>query len=98
MRLRYHTNLNENKERHFIQTELLSTLPSVQELKISTLNQTFKNNDILYHKIQSVCVSVCVYVSSLVRSMIPDHAHYGDEAFAGNSVGLGLDQRLRFYF
>ena len=39
---------------------------------------------ILYYKIQSVCVSVCVSVCEYV----------GDEAFAGDSVGLGLGQRL----
>ena len=32
----------------------------------------------------------------LVRNMLPNHAHYGDEAFAGDSVGLGLGQQLNF--
>ena len=27
---------------------------------------------------------------------LPNHAHYGDEGFAGDSVGLGLGQRLNF--
>ena len=29
---------------------------------------------------------------------LPNHAHYGDESFAGDSVGLGLGQRLNFIF
>ena len=32
----------------------------------------------------------------LVRNRLPNHAYYGDEAFAGDSVGLGLGQRLNF--
>ena len=56
--------------------------------------------DILYYEIQSVCVFVCVrvyeYVSMFVRDRLPHHAYYGDEAFAGESVGLGLGQRLNF--
>ena len=54
--------------------------------------------EILYYKIQSVCVSVCVseYVSMLVRNRLPNHKYYVDEAFAGDSVGLGLGQRLNF--
>ena len=31
-----------------------------------------------------------------VRNRLPNHAYYGDEAFAGDSVGLGLGQRLNF--
>ena len=50
----------------------------------------------LSYKIQSVCVSVCLFVSMLVRNRLPNHAYYGDEAFAGDSVGLGLGQRLNF--
>ena len=42
------------------------------------------------------CVSVCVYVCVSVRNMLPNHAYYGDEAFEGESVGLGLGQRLDF--
>ena len=49
---------------------------------------------ILYYKIQSVCVCV----SMLVRNRLPNHAYYGDEAFAGDSVGPGLGQRLNFIF
>ena len=41
---------------------------------------------------------MCEYVSMLVRNRLPNHAHYGDEAFAGHSVGLGLGQRLNFTF
>ena len=41
-------------------------------------------------------LSVCEYVSMLVRYRLPNHAHYGDEAFAGDSVGLGLGQRLSY--
>ena len=52
--------------------------------------------EILYYKIQSVCVSECLSVSMLVRNRLPNHAYYSDEAFAGDSVGLGLGQRLNF--
>ena len=34
----------------------------------------------------------------LVRNRLPNHAYYGDEAFAGDSVGLGLSQRLNFIY
>ena len=34
----------------------------------------------------------------LVRNRLPNHAFYGDEAFAGDSVGLGLGQRLNLIF
>ena len=44
----------------------------------------------------SLCV--CEYVSMLVRNRLPNHAYYGDEAFAGDSVGLGLGKRLNFIF
>ena len=37
---------------------------------------------------------VCVYVSMFVRNKLPNHAHYGDEAVAGDSVGLGSGQQL----
>ena len=30
----------------------------------------------------------------LVRNRLLNHAYYGDEAFAGDSLGLGLGQRL----
>ena len=40
----------------------------------------------------SVWLSVCMFV----WNRLPNHAHYGDEAFAGDSVGLGLGQRLNF--
>ena len=49
---------------------------------------------VLYYKNQSVCVSV----SMLVRNRLPNHAHYDDEAFAGDPVGLVLSQRLNFIF
>ena len=39
---------------------------------------------------------MCLSVSMLVRNRLPNHAYYGDEAFAGDSVGLGLGQRLNF--
>ena len=42
----------------------------------------------------SVCLSMCV--SMLVQNRLSNHACYGDEAFAGDSVGLGLGQRLNF--
>ena len=38
-------------------------------------------------------LSVCLSVSRLVRNRLPNHAYYGDEAFAGDSVGLGLGQK-----
>ena len=34
----------------------------------------------------------------LVRNRLPNHAHYGDESFAGDSVGLGLGHGLNFIF
>ena len=43
-------------------------------------------------------LSVCLFVSMLVRNRLQNHAYYGDEAFAGDSVGLGLGQRLNFIF
>ena len=43
-------------------------------------------------------MSVCLSVSMLVRNRLQNHAHYGDEAFAGDSVGLGLGKRLNFIF
>ena len=51
---------------------------------------------ILYYKIQSVCLCVSMYVCMLVWNRLQNHAYYGDEAFAGDSVGLGLGQRLNF--
>ena len=53
---------------------------------------------ILCYKIQSVCVSACLPVCFLVRNRFQNHAYYGDEAFAGDSVGIGLGQRLDFMF
>ena len=44
----------------------------------------------------SLSVCVCEYVCMLVRNRLPNHAYYGDEAFAGEPVGLGLGQRLHF--
>ena len=29
---------------------------------------------------------------------LPNHAHYGDEPFTGDSVGLGLGQRVNLIF
>ena len=54
------------------------------------------SSSILYYKIQSVFVCVSMYVCMLVRSMLQNHTYYSDEAFAGDSVGLGLGQRLNF--
>ena len=34
-------------------------------------------------------LSVCVCVSMLDRNVLPNHAYYGDEAFAGDSMDLG---------
>ena len=42
------------------------------------------------------CVSECVSICLSVRNRLPNHAYYGDEAFAVDSVGLGLGQRLKF--
>ena len=53
---------------------------------------------ILYYKIQSVCVIACLSVSLFMWNRLPNHAHYGDESFAGDSVGLELGQRLNFIF
>ena len=33
-----------------------------------------------------------------VRNRLQNYAYYGDEAFAGDSVGIGLGQRLDFIF
>ena len=44
-----------------------------------------------------VCLPVCLPVCFLVRNRLQNHAYYGDEAFAGDSVGLGLGQRLNFF-
>ena len=43
-------------------------------------------------------LSVCLSVSMFVRNRLPNYAYYRDEAFAGDSVGLGLDQRLNSIF
>ena len=43
-----------------------------------------------------VCEYVSMWVCMLVRNRLPYHAYYGDEAFAGDSVGLGLGQQLTF--
>ena len=32
----------------------------------------------------------------MFRNRLPNHAYYGDEAFAVDSAGLGLGQRLDF--
>ena len=32
-----------------------------------------------------------------VRNRLPNHAYYDDEAFTGDSVGLGLGQRLNLF-
>ena len=53
---------------------------------------------ILYYKIQSVCVCVSMYVCMLVRNRLQTYAHYGDETFAGDSLGLGLGHGLNFIF
>ena len=41
-------------------------------------------------------LSVGLFVSMLVQNRLQNHAYYSDEAFAGDSVGLGLGQRLNF--
>ena len=53
-----------------------------------------KKIKLLSYIIKFTCVSV--YLSVIVRNRLPNHAHYGDETFAGDSVGLGLGQRLNF--
>ena len=37
-------------------------------------------------------LSVCLSLSMFVRNRLQNHAYYGDEAFAGDSVGIGLGQ------
>ena len=37
----------------------------------------------------SVCLCVCVGVCMSVRNRLPNHAHYGDENYKGDSMGLG---------
>ena len=39
-------------------------------------------------------MSVCLFVRMLVRNRLLNHAYYGDEASAGDSLGLGLGKRL----
>ena len=39
---------------------------------------------------------MCLSVSMLVRNRLLNHEYYGDEVFAGDSMGLGLGQRLNF--
>ena len=34
----------------------------------------------------------------MFRNRLPNHAYYGDEAFAGDSVGLMLGQQLNVIF
>ena len=57
-----------------------------------TSSSQYHDANILYHKIQSVCD--CMYM----WNRLPNHARYGDEPFTGDSVGLGLGQRLNFIF
>ena len=40
---------------------------------------------ILYYKIQSVYLSVCMSV----WNGLPNHVYYSDEALTGDSIGLG---------
>ena len=42
----------------------------------------------------SVCQCDCLFVWNRLQN----HAHYCDEPFAGDSVGLGLGQRVNFIF
>ena len=39
---------------------------------------------------------MCLSVSMSVRNSLPNHAYYSDEAFTGDTVGLGQGQRLNF--
>ena len=79
-------------------TDVVSMLPKYLRKVDVTLLKTrpISSTSILYYKIQSVCVCVSMYVRMLVRNRLQNHAHYSDEAFAGDSVGLGLGQRLNF--
>ena len=43
-------------------------------------------------------LSVGLSLGMLVRNKLPNHVYYGDEAFTGDSVGLGLGQRLNSIF
>ena len=45
---------------------------------------------------KSYIIEFSLSVGMLVRSKLPNHVYYGDEAFTGDSVGLGLGQRLNF--
>ena len=42
----------------------------------------------------SVWLSICLSI----WNRLPNHAHYGDESFAGDSLGLGLGHGLNFIF
>ena len=39
---------------------------------------------------------MCLCVSMLVGNRLPNYVYYGGEAFTGDSVGIGLGQRLNF--
>ena len=43
-------------------------------------------------------LSVCLFVSMLIRNRLPNHAYYGDEAFAGDSSGSRIRSAIKFYF
>ena len=72
-------------------------LRAVLEERPKKSKKIFFGHLIPYNLIK-VSLSVCPSVCMLVRNRLPNHAYYGDEAFAGDSVGLRLGQRLNFIF
>ena len=54
-------------------------------LNVALVLVNYFTNDQSY--ITKFSLSVCVCMS--VRSRLPNHAYYGDEAFTGHSMGLG---------
>ena len=53
-------------------------------------------NCIGYGNLNSVCLCDCLSICMSMWNRLPNHAHYGDESFAGDSLGLGLGQRINF--
>ena len=84
------TNLNKSKKHldFFVKFEIVLFHYFLNTIR-SVVSKFELKQAILYYKIQSVCVSVCLFVSMLVRNRLPNHANYGDGTFTGDSVGLG---------
>ena len=57
-----------------------------------SINTTIKSD------ISSYTTKFSLPVCLSVRNGLPNHAHYGDETFTCDSIGLGEGQRLNFIF